>query len=68
MTHLAPIASQADRHARVAKRTARGRTEAWVEPLDARGRVQEVARMLAGETITPSALKHAADMLKGAAR
>jgi DNA repair protein RecN (Recombination protein N) len=68
VTHLAPIASQADRHARVAKRTARGRTEAWVEPLDARGRVQEVARMLAGESITPSALKHAADMLKGAAR
>jgi len=68
VTHLAPIASQADRHARVAKRTARGRTEAWVEPLDARGRVQEAARMLAGETITPSALKHAADMLKGAAR
>jgi DNA repair protein RecN (Recombination protein N) len=68
VTHLAPIASQADRHARVAKRTAKGRTEACVEPLDARGRVQELARMLAGESITPSALKHAAEMLKGAAR
>jgi DNA repair protein RecN (Recombination protein N) len=67
VTHLAPIASQADRHARVAKRAVRGRTEAFVEPLDARGRVQEVARMLAGESITPSALKHAADMLKSAA-
>ena len=67
VTHLAPIASQADRHARVVKRAARGRTEALVEPLDARGRVQEVARMLAGESITPSALKHAADMLKSAA-
>ena len=68
VTHLAPIASQADRHARVAKRTVKGRTEAWVEPLDARARVQELARMLAGESITPSALKHAADMLKSAAR
>ena len=69
VTHLAPIASQADRHARVTKRTARGRTEAAVEPLDARGRVQELARMLAGESITPSALKHAAEMLsKSAAR
>ena len=69
VTHLAPIASQADRHARVTKRTARGRTEAAVEPLDDRGRVQELARMLAGESITPSALKHAAEMLsKSAAR
>jgi DNA repair protein RecN (Recombination protein N) len=69
VTHLAPIASQADRHARVTKRAARGRTEAVVEPLDARGRVQEVARMLAGESVTASALKHAAEMLsKGAPR
>ena len=63
VTHLAPIASQADRHVRVAKRVVRGRTEVDLEVLDGSGRVRELARMMAGETITPSALKHAAEML-----
>jgi len=66
VTHLAPIATVADRHARVAKKVARGRTEVVIEPLDAPGRVREVARMLAGETVTPTALRHAADMLERA--
>jgi DNA repair protein RecN (Recombination protein N) len=69
VTHLAPIASQADRHVRVAKRVVRGRTEVELEVLDGNGRVRELARMMAGETITPSALKHAAEMLtRGASR
>jgi DNA repair protein RecN (Recombination protein N) len=68
VTHLAPIAAQADRHARVSKRSAGPRTEVVVEPLDAPARVREIARMLAGETLTPSALKHAEEMLeRGAA-
>ena len=66
VTHLAPIATRADRHVRVAKRVARGRTEVDLETLDADGRVREVARMLAGETVTPSALRHAAEMLERA--
>jgi DNA repair protein RecN (Recombination protein N) len=66
VTHLAPIATLADRHVRVAKKVARGRTEVVIEPLDGAGRVREVARMLAGETVTPTALKHAADMLERA--
>src|SRR5262245_29721358 len=64
VTHLAPIATLADRHVRVTKRVARGRTEVDLETLDREGRVREVARMLAGETVTPSALKHAAEMLE----
>ena len=68
VTHLAPIASQADRHARVTKRVAGARTEVAVEPLDAPQRVREIARMLAGETLTASSLKHAEEMLaRGAA-
>jgi DNA repair protein RecN (Recombination protein N) len=66
VTHLAPIATLADRHVRVAKKIVRGRTEVVIEPLDGAGRVREVARMLAGETVTPTALKHAADMLERA--
>jgi DNA repair protein RecN (Recombination protein N) len=64
VTHLAPIAAQADRHARVSKRAAGPRTEVMVEPLDSPARVREIARMIAGETLTPSALKHAEEMLE----
>jgi DNA repair protein RecN (Recombination protein N) len=67
VTHLAPIASQADRHVRVAKRALRGRTEVAIEALDGDDRVRELARMLAGETVTPQALRHAAEMLARAA-
>jgi DNA repair protein RecN (Recombination protein N) len=69
VTHLAPIASRADRHLRVAKRVVRGRTEVGVGPIDGSERVRELARMLAGEAITSSALRHAAEMLaRGAPR
>jgi DNA repair protein RecN (Recombination protein N) len=63
VTHLAPIASQADRHARVSKRARGERTEVEIETLEAPARVREIARMLAGETLTPSALRHAEEML-----
>jgi len=62
VTHLPQIASQADRHVLVSKHAARGRTEVTVEQLDDRGKVQELARMLAGEKVTSAALRHAAEM------
>jgi DNA repair protein RecN (Recombination protein N) len=62
VTHLPQIASHADRHVLVRKRAARGRTEVEVELLDDRGKVQELARMLAGQTVTAAALRHAAEM------
>jgi DNA repair protein RecN (Recombination protein N) len=69
VTHLAPIASHAGQHVLVSKRAARGRTEVALEGLDAAGRVRELARMIAGEKVTPAALRHAAELLgRGAAR
>jgi len=62
VTHLPQIASYADRHVRVGKRQAAGRTEVEVDVLDDQGRVRELARMLAGEKVTPAALRHAAEM------
>jgi DNA repair protein RecN (Recombination protein N) len=38
-----------------------------VEPLDAAGRVEEIARMLGGAKITPTTRKHAEEMLGEAA-
>jgi DNA repair protein RecN (Recombination protein N) len=64
VTHLPQIAAFADQHLAVRKRVERGRTVTLVEPLAGDARVEEVARMLGGETITPTARQHAREMLK----
>jgi len=64
VTHLPQIASFADHHYRVDKQELRGRTVATVEELDGAGRTREIGRMLSGQTLTPEALKHAAQLIK----
>ena len=64
ITHLAPIAAQAQRHFVVTKVAKDGRTVTQVALLDKAGRVEEVARMLGGEKITPTIRSTAAEMLK----
>ena len=64
VTHLPQIASMADRHLVVRKRVERGRTTTEVGLLDAAERVEEVARMLGGETVTDAARRHAREMVK----
>ena len=68
ITHLAPIAAQAQHHCAVTKAVRSGRTVTQVTPLDAAGRVEEVARMLGGATITPKVRATAAEMLRSAQR
>ncbi len=64
VTHLPQVAAFADRHYLVEKRVAGGRTSTSVRPLeDDAARRGEVARMLAGQTVTASALEHAAALL-----
>lgn len=63
VTHLAQIASRADRHLTVEKRSVDGRTEVAVAPIDGEERVREIARMLAGES-TPSSIQHAKELLE----
>jgi DNA repair protein RecN (Recombination protein N) len=67
VTHLAQIASFADHHYRVEKHEIKGRTVAAVEELNAESRVQEVARMLSGQKLTPEAVRHAEQMIRMAA-
>lgn len=67
VTHLPQIAGFADHHYYVEKRAAKGRTVAVVEELSAAERTREIGRMLSGETVTPEALKQAAQLLKMAA-
>ena len=59
VTHLPQIASFADSHFRIEKTEERGRTLTGVRALDREGRVDEIARMLAGSEVTESARKHA---------
>jgi DNA repair protein RecN (Recombination protein N) len=67
VTHLPQIAAFADRHHRVEKRVVAGRTHMGVSLLDAEeDRCREVARMIAGATITGSALEHAGALIRGA--
>ena len=65
ITHLPAIAAQGGTHFTIEKRTAKGRTAIHVAPLDAEGRVGEIARMLGGAHITPAVLEHAREMLNG---
>lgn len=64
ITHLAPIAAQAHRQYAVTKTAKGGRTVTQVAQLDTAGRVEELARMLGGETITSTIRSTAAEMLK----
>ena len=66
VTHLPQIASLADHHLVVRKAAQRGRTLTTVAPVKGPSRVEEVARMLGGETITETARRHAREMLGGA--
>ncbi len=62
VTHSPQVAARGDAHLRISKHVARERTETRAEPLDGRARREEIARMLAGETVTEAA-RAAADSL-----
>jgi DNA repair protein RecN (Recombination protein N) len=68
ITHLAPIAAQAQSHFVVTKDTKGGRTVTKVTRLYAGDRVEEVARMLGGATITPKIRETAKEMLAAGQR
>jgi DNA repair protein RecN (Recombination protein N) len=67
VTHLPQVASQSDHQLRVSKHVADGKTRTRIEVLDEAARVEELARMLGGTTITDRTREHAREML-GAAR
>ncbi|MGH8478759.1 MAG: DNA repair protein RecN [Gammaproteobacteria bacterium] len=68
VTHLPQVASLAHQHVRVAKTTREGMAATTARTLDGRGRIEEVARMLGGVTISRQTLRHAEEMLSRAAR
>jgi DNA repair protein RecN (Recombination protein N) len=66
VTHLAQIACFADHHYRVGKFERDGRTVAEIEELDAARSTEEIGRMLSGQTLTPEALRNAAELQRAA--
>jgi DNA repair protein RecN (Recombination protein N) len=68
VTHLPQVAAYADRHYHVRKRVEGGRTRADVLPLAGRDRIDALARMLGGKTVTEASRRHAADLLAAAGR
>ena len=71
VTHLPQVASQADRHVRVAKLSDGRKSRTVLTSLSSDERVEELARMLAGVDVTAAAREHAREMLarpKAAAR
>jgi DNA repair protein RecN (Recombination protein N) len=68
ITHLPQIAAAADRHIRITKRIKGQRTATEVERLDARARVEELARMIAGQSVTAGVLASAEEMVQTRAR
>ena len=63
VTHLPQVASQANQHLQVSKFNAAGKTVSRIDALDAKARVEEIARMLGGIEITATTRKHARELL-----
>ncbi|MCP4789881.1 MAG: DNA repair protein RecN [Gammaproteobacteria bacterium] len=63
ITHLPQVASQAQHHLQVSKHHQDQITHTQVVPLSKTQRVQEIARMLGGITLTEQTLAHAKEML-----
>jgi DNA repair protein RecN (Recombination protein N) len=64
VTHLPQIATFADHHFLIEKKTAGGRTRTTVHAITGTERTEEVARMLSGAKLTETSLRHAEQMLK----
>lgn len=63
ITHLPQVAAVAQHHLLIQKRVHDQRTTTSVTPLNTNQRVEELARMLAGDTITKLAREHASELL-----
>jgi DNA repair protein RecN (Recombination protein N) len=63
ITHLPQVAALGGQHWQVAKNTCEGQVVSQITVLDQRQRIEEIARMLGGVSITETTRRHAAEML-----
>jgi len=64
VTHLPQVAAQGNHHLKVSKSQSGDKTISKVQPLGRGERVEEVARMLGGATITDTTRRHARELLE----
>ncbi len=67
VTHQAQVAAQANQHLQVHKTQQGKRMETQLRTLELDLRVDEIARMIGGETLSTQSRAHAKEMLQGAA-
>ena len=67
ITHLPQIAAMADLHLQVQKSVQDERTVTEVTILDHESRLQAIAQLISGKSISPSSLNHAAELVASAA-
>lgn len=63
ITHLAPVAAAAHHHFKVQKLGTPTETLSRIESLDDLTRIEEIARMLGGDSSSPTVMAHAKEML-----
>ncbi|MGE8659955.1 MAG: DNA repair protein RecN [Achromobacter sp.] len=68
VTHLPQVAACGNSQFLVSKTESRGTTRSRIEELDETARVEEIARMLGGITLTATTREHAREMLEGFGR
>ena len=68
VTHLPQVAACGEQHWQVRKNNEGEQTVSSIRVLSAEERVEEIARMLGGETLTATTRSHAAELLEMAAR
>lgn len=66
VTHLPQIAAMSDNHYSVLKGKTGERITTLVKQLSTKDKIREIARMLAGETVTDLSIKHAEEMVRNA--
>ncbi len=64
ITHLPQIAAFADQHFLIEKIERAGRTHTGIRQMTPEERVEEIARMLSGASLTETSLRHAEQMLR----
>ena len=63
ITHLPQVAAKGNHHFRVEKKLDNGKTTTFLEFLNQKSRVEEIAKMLSGNKVTKSAIAHAKQLM-----
>ncbi|HSW70118.1 MAG TPA: DNA repair protein RecN, partial [Gammaproteobacteria bacterium] len=64
VTHLPQVAAQGHHHLRVLKSTDGNMTKTQIEALQSAEKIEEIARMLGGVSITKKTMEHAREMVE----